>query len=65
MELAIDSARCTGNGRCVMVSMELFDLDDEGHGVVLEPQPSAQQAADAELAVQSCPEHAITFGTSR
>ena len=61
MELVIDSDRCAGNGRCVMVSMELFDLDDEGHGVVLESQPSADHAEDAQLAVQSCPEHAITY----
>jgi ferredoxin len=61
MELAIDPARCTGNGRCFMVSMELFDLDDDGHGVVLEPRPAAELAAEVELAVQSCPERAISY----
>jgi ferredoxin len=61
MELAIDPARCTGNGRCVMVSMELFDLDGEGHGVVLEAEPGTAYADDIELAVQSCPERAISY----
>jgi ferredoxin len=61
MELAIDPARCTGNGRCVMVSMELFDLNDEGHGVVLEAEPGTEYADDIELAVQSCPERAISY----
>jgi ferredoxin len=61
MELTIDPHRCTGNGRCIMVSMELFDLDDEGHGVVLDAQPGSEYADDIALAIDSCPERAISY----
>jgi ferredoxin len=61
MELAIDPARCTGNGRCYMVSQELFDLDDDGRGLVLVATPGTEYADDIALAIQSCPERAISF----
>jgi ferredoxin len=61
MELVIDPARCAGNGRCVMVSAELFDLDDNGNGVVLDPRPGAEQADEIRVAVHSCPERAISY----
>jgi ferredoxin len=61
MELAIDPVRCAGNGRCIMVSTELFDLDDDGHSVVLDARPSSEHADDIRLAVDSCPERAISY----
>jgi ferredoxin len=61
VELVIDPARCTGNGRCFMVSLELFDLDDDGHGIVLDAQPGPEYADEIALAVQSCPERAISY----
>jgi len=61
MELEIDHLRCSGNGRCIMVNMELFDLDDKGYGVVQDAHPGAEHRDDIDLAIKSCPEHAISY----
>ncbi|WP_375476518.1 ferredoxin [uncultured Jatrophihabitans sp.] len=62
MKLSIDPERCQGHGRCVLVSMELFDVDDDGNGVVLIAEPGPEFADDARKAVGSCPEQAISYG---
>jgi ferredoxin len=45
-----------------MVSMDLFDLDDNGNGVVQDAHPGPEHAAAVDLAIRSCPEQAITYG---
>ena len=61
MALVIDHLRCGGNGRCIMVSMELFDLDDNGQGVVQDAHPGPEHKDDIDVAIRSCPERAITY----
>ena len=57
--LKIDFERCMGHGRCYSLLPNLFDTDEFGHGVLL---PASEiDANEARLAVQSCPEGAITF----
>jgi ferredoxin len=65
-ELRVDSARCTGHGRCYNAAPNLLSDDEEGlvtlRGAAV---PIADgQLADAEEAVAACPEHAITLGRS-
>lgn len=60
MALSIDRARCQGHGRCVVVAPDLFDIDDDGYGVVLNPDPGPSVAHDVSAAVGACPEQAIT-----
>lgn len=62
MKLQIDSAVCTGHGRCYALAPEMFDCDDAGYGEVVgdgEVQPT--QVEIARNAVANCPENAITL----
>jgi ferredoxin len=61
MKLTIDEEACTGHGRCYSLVPELFETDDYGHGVVLVPEPGDDMREKARLAVQNCPERAITL----
>jgi ferredoxin len=51
--------RCYGHGRCNAVAPELFGLDEEGRGVVINERLPAELRAAANLAAASCPEQAI------
>jgi ferredoxin len=56
------SDKCTGHGRCYVLSPELFEPDDEGYGVVTEKVVDGdEQRASARLAAESCPEGAIAL----
>lgn len=61
MRLAIDPQRCQGHARCWDLAPELFDLNDEAHGVVREPDVPLELEAKAREAVQNCPERAISI----
>lgn len=64
MKIRIDEDKCTGHGRCYVLSPELFEPDDFGHGVVIHSETD-EEATDemrrkAKLAESNCPERAIT-----
>ena len=61
MRLALDTGACQGHGRCYSYSPDLFDADEEGHSVLLVSDVSPEQADSARLAVESCPEEAISL----
>jgi ferredoxin len=65
MDLEIDGTRCQGHAICYLVAPELFGVDDEGRGSVLDPHPGAELAEKARIAVQRCPERAINASTPR
>jgi ferredoxin len=58
--LSIDPEKCQGHGRCALISPSLFDVDDDGWGVVLIPEPGPEYDAEIETAIGSCPEQAIS-----
>ena len=60
MSLSIDAAKCQGHGRCTLVNPDLFDIGDDGLGVVLIPDPGPEHDDDVKIAIGSCPEQAIT-----
>lgn len=60
MSLSIDPDRCQGHGRCALASPDVFDLSDDGFGVVLMPDPGPEHEADVATAIGSCPEQAIS-----
>lgn len=64
MKIVIDADRCTGHGRCYSLVPELFDSDDVGHSVLLAPDAEvpADQLRQAQVAVDNCPEDAISLG---
>ena len=62
MKVRVDQEKCQGHNRCFVVAMELFELDEYGYahevndGVV---PPGLEEKA--RLAVQNCPELAISL----
>jgi ferredoxin len=60
MPLSIDPTKCQGHGRCTMASPELFEVDDDGFGVVLNPDPGREYDQEVATAIGSCPEQAIS-----
>ena len=63
MKLHLDEERCTGHGRCYSLAPELFEDDpDDGHGIVRgDGTVPPEHEAAARLAVNNCPERAITL----
>ena len=63
MKITVDADLCSGQGRCYVVSPGLFSSDDEGfcaeRGQTREV-PEGEEAV-AKLAVDSCPEGAISI----
>lgn len=62
MRVHVDHEKCQGHNRCVVLAPDLFEVDEYGtawtknDGVV----PPGQEEA-AQLAVDNCPEYAITI----
>ena len=62
MRLALDSEKCQGHARCVVILPEVFDTDAFGHALMQqdgEVPPGRERAAHQ--ATNNCPEHAITI----
>lgn len=55
----IDPAVCQGHAICFMLASELFDVDEEGRGWVIDSRPSGELWDKARTAVDRCPEGAI------
>jgi ferredoxin len=60
MKVHIDTALCTGHGRCYSLAPEVFAADDEGHSTLLHVDVPQALRAKAIIGVQNCPERAIT-----
>jgi ferredoxin len=60
MRVAVDADRCEGHARCWSICPEVFELDDEGHAVVLTSEVPEDLEAKAREAATNCPERAIT-----
>jgi ferredoxin len=58
----VDQQKCQGHNRCAVLAPDLFEVDDlgmassKGDGVV---PPGREDAA--QLAVDNCPEYAVTI----
>jgi ferredoxin len=63
MRVAVSKELCTGQGRCYVVSPEVFTPDDEGfvaqRGTEFEVPAGLED--QARLAVDTCPEGAISI----
>ena len=67
MIIRIDPDACVGHGRCYAIAPDVFDADDQGHGVLrlaptgglgpVEVPPGSEAAARTGAA--NCPEGAI------
>jgi ferredoxin len=59
LEISIDRELCMGSGNCAFWAPGVFDLDDDGIAVVLDP--NAQPDETIVLAGQGCPTQAIAI----
>ena len=57
LEIQIDRDACMGSGNCSFWAPNVFDLDDEGYAVVIDP--SGDPDDKIVLAAQGCPTQAI------
>lgn len=63
MQVKVDVDRCQGHGRCYVTAPEVFEMDDVGYGRELGDGTVAAGLEDkTRLAVDNCPEQAITIG---
>ena len=58
----VDGAICQGHGRCYDLVPGLFTSDADGNGVVRDDALASADPRSAQLAVDSCPEAAISIG---
>ena len=61
MRIRLDRALCTGHGRCYTLAPQVFTADDDGYCEDPAGEVALQQEAAARVAVESCPEGAITI----
>ncbi|MGH9026930.1 MAG: ferredoxin [Acidimicrobiia bacterium] len=59
MRIRIDTDRCSGHGRCYDLAPDLFTDDEYGYGRVIADEVLPHQTAQAQTAVDCCPERAI------
>lgn len=59
IEISIDRDVCMGSGNCSFWAPGVFDLDDDGVAVVVDPSAAGEDKLV--LAAQGCPTRAITL----
>lgn len=59
VKIIVDSHLCQGHARCVTICPDVFDIDDQGKGIVIRDAVSADLIEDMDEAVMACPESAI------
>jgi ferredoxin len=60
VRIVVDQEACRSHGQCEIAAPGLFEIDDEGVARVLVAEPGESWRTAAEIAVQRCPERAIT-----
>lgn len=60
MKVTLDQDKCVASGQCVVAAADVFDQDDDGIAVLLDPAPSSARADDVQQAAAVCPALAIT-----
>lgn len=60
MKLRVDYSVCTGHGRCAAVAPDLFFLDEDGKCGVTEVDVPEALIKQGSMAVNNCPERAIS-----
>jgi ferredoxin len=61
MRVTVDDERCQGHARCWAISPEVFELDDEGHSIVVQADVPPELERTAREAARNCPERAISI----
>lgn len=61
MIVEAEQGLCCASGQCVMLVPAVFDQDDDGLVVVLNPEPTSEDARAVRSAVRQCPTRAISI----
>jgi ferredoxin len=60
VRIVIDPGLCQGHARCASLVPDVFDIDEDGYGVVRAGREHVPDGdLDALLAIDNCPEQAI------
>jgi ferredoxin len=59
MKISVDTEKCCGAGQCVLVAPEIFDQDDDGIVILLDPAPSDDLRDAVQDAIAICPADVI------
>ena len=59
MRIVHDRKACQLHGQCTIAAPDIFRFDDDGE-LAYDPAPDESLRADAESAMDACPEQAIT-----
>jgi ferredoxin len=60
MKVKVDPNKCSGIGLCEMTAPTIFEVGDDGQSHVVNEHPSADDMANVEEAVASCPTAALS-----
>ncbi len=62
MRIIVDTDKCEGHNRCYSLAPDLIDVDDYGYASAIGDGNVPPELADAaRLAVDNCPEYAISI----
>jgi ferredoxin len=59
LEISIDRDACMGSGNCAFWAPGVFDLDEDGIAIVVDPEAAPEDKIV--LAAQGCPTQAISL----
>lgn len=60
LEVRVDSQRCQGHNRCIVICPEVFEADEYGYSLVKTPRVGPELAEKVRSAEANCPENAIS-----
>lgn len=60
LRVEVNGARCQGHNRCMSICPEVFEADELGYSVVIQPEVGPELSERARLAESNCPEKAIS-----
>jgi len=60
MRVLIDEVKCTGHGLCEAIAEDVFEVGDDGIAHLLR-EPTDDERAEVEDAVQQCPTQALSI----
>ena len=61
MKIIVDTAACSGHGRCAALAPSVYTLDDTGYNSMNETEVAPGHEAAARIGANNCPERAITL----
>jgi len=61
MRITADADQCVGAGQCVLAAPDVFDQDDDGLVMVLQPTPEGTHQLAVHAAADVCPSRSITL----